>query len=191
LRINRRNLEIPDPFRIPDEDLKLPAEIYTQIEDKINEDCNEVFKIHEYESAETIIQLDKIRKFYTEPIETPHIVVKDISHEMQVHTIRNKKVTQEFKNLIEETIAIVEEEGRLMREKAARDVTIENPELPKIKRIYAKDIIGEYESKIHTYDVETVHNIRHLEKRLEQRHGRELAVRSNTVLTFNRNQTIV
>jgi len=174
--IIQRNLELPEQFQIPEKDLKLPPEIYAHIENKIFEDCDEVFRIHEYESAETIIQLDKIRKFYFDPILTPHIVLKDITHEIQVMSIRNKKITDAFKELFEATAAAVEEETRLMRERAMRADTQDSVELPPIERIYAEDIIGEYKSKLHRYDVETVHNIRHLEKRLEQRYHREVAV---------------
>lgn len=171
-------MEIPEQFRVPDEKLKLPREIYAHIHQKIEIECDEVYRIHEYESAETLVQLDKIRNFYLDPIDTPNIVVKDISHVLQTHTIRNRKVTQEFQNLIVKNKEIMEEERRILEARADKRDADESQGAEPVKRIYAKDIIGEYESKIDTYDIETVHNIRHLEKRLEQRYERECAVRN-------------
>lgn len=176
LTIFHRNIEIPERFRIKDSDLKLPQQIYAHIYQKIEKECDEVFRVHEYESAETIIQLDKIRKFYFDPIETPHIVVKDISHELQVHTIRNKKTTIEFENLVANNNAIVEEENRRRMEQVVYTESEVKQELEPIKQVFAHELIGDYEDNFDLYSVETAHNIRHLEKRLAQKYERECAV---------------
>jgi hypothetical protein len=171
-----RNNEIPEKFRIKAADLKLPNEIYEHIYKTIEKDCDEVYRVHEYESAETIIQLDKIMRFYFENVETPHIVVKDVSHELQVHTIRSKKPSPIFQELISKNKEVIEEEKRILLEQTVMTEAEIKVELPPIKRTYANEIIGEYESKMDTFDVETVHNIRHLERRLLQKYENECAV---------------
>lgn len=143
-----------------------------------------MFRVHEYESAEALIQLDKLRKFYFDPIETPHIVVKGISHVLQVHTIRNRKSTLEFEDLLAKNTEIVDEEKRLLREQTVAAEMELRQELTPVKRVYAREIIGEYKDSFDTFDVETRHNIRHLEKRLAQKYERECAVSSGTKLSI-------
>lgn len=173
--IKHRNKEIPEHYRLTEEELKLPDDIYGELQKKLDEEVEEVFRIHEYESAQTIVQLEKIDKHFFQPLLYPHIVIKDISHTIQTHTIRQKKLSQDFQALVAKNASIVSQnEVRSTFDLEVKMSDAEDETGPST-RVYAKDIIGEFEHKLSTYNIETIHNIRHLEKRLEERYYRELA----------------
>lgn len=172
--IKQRNKEIPEQYRLTEEELKLPDEIYAALQKTLDDEVEEVFKIHEYESTENIIQMEKIEKAFFKPLVYPHIVVKDISHQIQTCTIRLKKLSADFLDLVDVNKDIMENEQ--VRETftfTMKESEMEEESQP-VVRVYAKEIIGEYEHKLHTYNVETLHNIKRLEKRLEERYHREL-----------------
>lgn len=173
--IKQRNKEIPEMYRLTEEELKLPDDIYSALQGQLDEEIEEVFRIHEYESAENIIQMEKIDKNFFKPILYPHVVVKDISHRIETHSLRQKKLSEDFLELMEKNKDIMnQEQVRSDFSLDVKDSQVEE-EVQQTVRVYAKDIIGEYEHKLHTYNVETLHSIRLLEKRLEERYYRELA----------------
>ncbi|CAL8109223.1 unnamed protein product [Orchesella dallaii] len=173
--IKQKNKEIPEQYRLSEEELKLPDEIYAELQTKLDEEVEEVFKIHEYESAEALVQMEKIEKNFFQPLLYHHVVVKDISHQMETHTIRQKKLSEDFHAIRDKNDEIMSQEQ--VRSTVDLDLRMadDDEEASPIVRVYAKDIIGEYEYKVHTYNIETIHNIRHLERRLEERYHRELA----------------
>ena len=171
--IAHKNNEIPLSMRIPKTRFRLDERIYQQISTQAENRIIDFHKMKEYDSAELIVLMEKIKKYFFDDEEVPHIVVKDLTHSSETYTIRIRKLTQQFLDLNILNHEIMEEENRIQHAQTEQQQMDAETPLEPVKRIYAKDIIGEYESKIHTYDIDTVHAIRRLERRLEKRYRRE------------------
>ncbi|CAG7731039.1 unnamed protein product [Allacma fusca] len=168
----QKNNEIPDEARLPRLRFEMDPAIRQPKKLRLMKGIEEVYRRYEWQSAKSILQIEKLEKYFFAEIETFHLIIKDISHKTQVHTFRQRILTNEFEQVLKQN------QDRLVREEIQHQaemnvVPVDYAVKPAhVTRVYAKELIGDYDAK--KYDTKTMQQVRTLEERLRKRFEREL-----------------
>jgi len=175
-----RNDEIPLLFRVPRAEFALDPRIKASRQVQFQDEIEKVYRKYEWDGIRSVIACEKIQKHFLDTIETHHRNVKDLEHTVEVHTFRHRFLTPAFLDVCrmnQEVLASEKAFGDEIAKFGNKNTGKSKSTMQRVKRFYAKDLIGEYAGK--KYDVKTAHAIRQLEDLLQKRYTRECEVKSN------------